>query len=110
MFVYLIIFTIFVKVFHLQQHPTSEQAFEYAEQVKIYENQKNDWKIYMQNHKILVNQMNSELELYIREVAGLNLIPEQYRQNVWSRAWCDGHSSGYYEVYIKLCDLVNIFV
>ena len=46
---------------------------------------------------------------FIKKESGLNDIPEQYQNKVFSKAWSDGHSSGYYEVYQQLCELVEIF-
>ncbi len=60
-----------------------------------------------QEHK---NNLESILIDYIKEVSGLNkIVPEQYRDKVWSKAYSDGHSSGYYDVYINLNELVAIF-
>ena len=50
------------------------------------------------------------MDEYIREESGLNsIVPEQYRSKVYSLAYEDGHAYGYYEVYIKLENLVDIF-
>ena len=55
------------------------------------------------------NAINAILEEFIKEEAGLNNIPITYRERTWSKAWADGHSNGYYEVYSKLRSLVEIF-
>ncbi|MCR4334321.1 MAG: hypothetical protein NUV47_01145 [Patescibacteria group bacterium] len=47
---------------------------------------------------------------YIKEEAGLNdTVPEKYRDKIYQKAYSDGHSNGYYEIYINLCELVDIF-
>jgi hypothetical protein len=57
--------------------------------------------------------INSEIEEvfleYMKERAGLNTVPEQYRDKVYSFAYQLGHSSGYGEVSNYLMDLVDIF-
>lgn len=55
------------------------------------------------------NKIECEIEEYLWEITGLNEISEQYSDKVWSRAWNEGHSYGYYEVYLKLLSLVEIF-
>lgn len=49
------------------------------------------------------------LESFLWEESRLNAIPEQYRAKVWNKAYQDGHSSGYGEVFNQLLDLVEIF-
>lgn len=67
-----------------------------------YENEVNEVKLHN-------NNINRVLEEHLRDASGLNSIPEQYRNKVWSKAWEIGHSSGYGEVYCSLCDLIEIF-
>lgn len=55
------------------------------------------------------HEVDKLIEKYIKSVSGLNDIPEQYRKKVWEKAWSDGHSYGYYEIYQKVVDLVDIF-
>ena len=55
------------------------------------------------------SKLDSELQKYIIDMSGLDTVPEQYRDKVWAHAWERSHSSGYYEVYDTLCDLINIF-
>ena len=58
-------------------------------------------------------QRKSEVEAsvveFIKDEAGFNSIPEQYRAKIWTLAWSEGHSAGYHEVYDWLCRLVEIF-
>ncbi len=53
--------------------------------------------------------VQSEMKCIICDESGLNDIPEQYRDKVYSKAWQDGHSGGYIEVYNELLDLVALF-
>ena len=54
-------------------------------------------------------EVNVLIEGFIKKESGLFDIPEQYQNKVYYRAYSDGHSAGYYEVYQKLCELVEIF-
>lgn len=69
---------------------------------ETYEKEKNHYQF--EEHKI-----NTLIVDYIKEKAGLDTIPLQYRDKVYSKAYDDGHSDGYYEVYLKLCSLIEIF-
>ena len=46
---------------------------------------------------------------YMKELSGLNDIPEQYRNKVYCYAWSEYHSNGLSEIYNHLLDLVDIF-
>lgn len=50
------------------------------------------------------------LEEYIKQVAMIDKVPEQYQDKVWQHAYETGHSGGYYQVYLNLCNLINIFL
>lgn len=88
---------------------TSEQALAYSSALKQYEE---DNEIYKLNQKIRYEQcniINEALVEFIKQEACLNTVPKEYRDKVYARAYEDGHDSGMYEVYIKLCNLVDIF-
>lgn len=53
--------------------------------------------------------INNTIESYIKEISGFNRLSETTKKKVWYKAWEDGHSSGYYQVYYELCDLVDLF-
>ena len=46
---------------------------------------------------------------FIKQEAGLYAIPKVAQDKVWYKAWEDGHSSGYTEVYGHLESLVSLF-
>lgn len=56
-----------------------------------------------------VNEINDVIIEFIKEESGLNTIPEQYRDKVYGKAYQDSHGSGFYETYLQLCSLVEIF-
>lgn len=93
----------------LVSNPTSQEAKEYAIALEKYENDLVEYNkltsLYGRENKRL-----SELIVeFICEESGLNNIPEKSRGKVWSKAYQDGHSSGYYSVYQELCELVELF-
>lgn len=55
------------------------------------------------------DKLDNELEIFVKQSAGLDTIPEQYRAKVWSYAWERSHHAGYGEVYGTLSNLVDIF-
>ena len=57
----------------------------------------------------LVNCHTSILREYVFLAANLKSVPEQYRDNVWTMAWQEGHAEGWVEVYNKAIRLVDIF-
>jgi hypothetical protein len=89
--------------------PTVEELKSYSEARIVYEKELEN---YMQDNDLYNQESNrvwSLLEEKIKEDSGLNDIPKQYRDKVYSYAYQQGHSSGYGEVYNYLIDLVNIF-
>lgn len=81
----------------------------YADLLEKYENDLEKYQtVYadVNAHNIMVDIL---IEKYIKSVSGLNDIPEQYQNKLWRLAYERGHSSGYYEVYQQLVDLVDIF-
>lgn len=93
----------------ISNNPTSDEVFAYAHKLKeyedlivIYDEQKN-------NRLEKIDEINDIVEEFIKEAAYLKSVPEKYRDNVYSKAYSDGHSGGFYEVYQKLCNLCEIF-
>jgi hypothetical protein len=92
----------------LKEH-NKQDVLDYASKLETYEDEMLKW------HKEYVNIeenndfVKSVLVSYIKHQAGLETIPEQYRDKVYNKAYEDGHSDGYYEVYLKICSLIDIF-
>ena len=89
--------------------PSPTDHRDYAVALEKYEQEMAEWKIKRDEFNNFSSKINSELVEYIKEVAGLNTIPEKYRDKVWNKAYEDGHANGYTEVYNQLIDLVDIF-
>jgi hypothetical protein len=87
----------------------SETVLKYSEKLKKWES---DMCVYQNNfneYKDLRSIVDNVIVKLISFASGLNKIPEQYQEKVYAIAYSDGHSYGYYEVYLKLCKLVEIF-
>lgn len=89
---------------------TSTEVKEYASLLEQYEK---DIIAHKETRKIeneQIKQLNTVLEDYIKDEAGLyDHVPKDKQDKVWSLAWQQGHSSGYSEIYNHLLDLVNLF-
>ncbi len=86
------------------------------EDMTLFLSEKEKYKIDLEEYKIKNTFYGDEsmrlyplLEEKIKDDSGLNSIPEQYRDKVYSYAYEQGRGSGYGEVYHYLCNLVEIF-
>lgn len=92
--------------------PTKHGAAEvlkYADQLKEWEDSKEIYDNKIKIRKERESNIISIVESFIKDESGLDKIPKQYQDKVYYRAYSDGHSNGYYEVYLKLVELVEIF-
>jgi len=94
----------------LSNKHTSIEASQYVIDLQIYEK---GMETHNEKMKLFIereNEIESIIKEFICDVSGLySIVPKEYRDKVYSKAWEDGHSSGYYEVYLKLNSLVDIF-
>lgn len=81
----------------------------YQDKFKEYEEKTKTYKTDLESYNTKVREINKVIEEYIKEEAGLNDIPEKSRAKVFAKAWQDRHGSGYYEVYLELEELVDLF-
>jgi hypothetical protein len=86
------------------------------EQIELYSKNSKEYPLLMEEYQILNRknqyynfEITSLIEEFIKSESGLKKIPKEYQDKVWSNAYNDGHSDGYYEVYLKLISLVEIF-
>lgn len=97
------------KPFLKSTKPTEAEIGTYTAELSMYND---DLEKYNENEKLYRKENSNRtaaIEDFIKEESGLNTIPEQYRNKVYSYAYDDAHSNGYYEVYLKLEKLVDIF-
>ena len=88
---------------------TSHEALIYSQELLEYEKSILTYDKLKAHYKESQFQVEDIIRKYIWNVSGLNAIEERFREKLWSKAWERGHSAGYYEVYIVLCDLLEIF-
>lgn len=88
----------------------SEDIRKHADAFEVYEKEFAEFEEKRINYYDHRGEIENQIKELIKDRAGLDSIPEQYRAKVWAKAWEDGHSSGFHDVYLELCDLVDIFV
>lgn len=93
----------------LKNGHSSEDTVKYAESLKEYETLMEEYRSGMEEYRIAKNNVEKVIEEYIKDMAVITTVPPQYRDKVYQKAWADGHSSGFYEVYNCLNDLIEIF-
>ena len=93
----------------LPPNHSTEQVLEYARKLEEYSTKNEEYKELLTKVSTHNQAVEKLAEDYIIEESGLNNIPSQYRSKVLHYAYDQSHSSGYYEVYQTLCNLVDIF-
>lgn len=94
----------------LASNHSAVDAKQYTKDLAKYEIENAAYKAELSKIQEHNSDMDSELEIFIKEASGLNkYVPEDKRAKVWSKAWSDGHSNGYSEVYGHLHELVELF-
>lgn len=93
----------------LKSNLNSTEAKQYATNLEKYENEITDFNERLAVWKADQTEINNVIERFIKDEVGFNIVPVKYQDKVWSKAWEMGHSSGYYEVYLKLNSLIEIF-
>ena len=89
---------------------TPAEHREYADSLEKYNELMITYSLDKDEYQEKEREINIELEKFIKELSGMNRqVPEKYHAKLWSKAWEDGHSGGYTEVYQELCELVDIF-
>lgn len=91
----------------LKNNHSSYDVLTYAKELELYEKANEVYKINKQKYDEIKGKIENHLIERMKDAAGLNTIPEQYRDKVYSYAWSEGHSSGFYEVYLKLNNIIS---
>lgn len=92
----------------LRPNHTSEEIEVYARLFCEYETAKHSYDTLETLRRKHNDDVEHLIKIYLCDASGLNDIPQQYQDAVWSKAWEDGHSDGYYSVYTQLCELVEL--
>lgn len=93
----------------LALNPTSQQAKEFSIALENYENSIVEYNKLVSLYREEDKRLSDLIIEFISEESRLNTIPEKSRSKVFSKAYQDGHSSGYYSVYQELVELVELF-
>jgi hypothetical protein len=90
-------------------HPESFLA--YAEALERYQANLETWETYKAEAEAHNTLIYSICEGLVREDSGLDTlkVSDKQKEKIWRKAWEQGHSNGYYEVYQELVDLVELF-
>ena len=89
---------------------TSAEALEWSKKLEVYEKEMIQYRLKKDYYNTTVHRHEIELvEFFKDECNFYDLVPEKSRNKVWDKAWSDGHSCGYYEVYQHLFELVDLF-
>jgi hypothetical protein len=93
----------------LKNNANSKEVLEYAELLKNWETDRNIYKLEVEAYYLNKNFIDSKIKEFIMEEAGIKIVPQQYRDKLYRKAYEDGHSNGFYEVYNCLLSLIEIF-
>ena len=93
----------------LTNYATSSEVFEYGKRLAEWEVETEAYKVAHNNWMENKRKIDSIIESFIMESASISVVPKQYREKLYSKAWSDGHSNGFYEVYMILKSLIEIF-
>lgn len=93
----------------LKKDANSKEVLEYAELLKNWELDSVIYKEQLETYKHNQNKIDSIIIEYIKEEAGISIVPQQYRDKLYAKAYEDGHSNGFYEIYNCLHSLIEIF-
>ena len=93
----------------INHHPTSAELLALAELQADYERKLVEYEEHKKQAGLHNMKVETLMNALVASVAGLDLVPEQYRSKVYSKAWSTGSSSGHYAVYQELVELVEIF-
>lgn len=93
----------------LGHNHTVEDVKNYAVLLEKYDADMEKYKVENGKRQEETTEINSVIVEFIKEASGLKTIPEQYQEKTYSFALETAHSRGYYDVYLFLCDMVEIF-
>ena len=93
----------------LKTNANSTEVLEYAEKLKTYETDLEKYNILKKEYDECERNYREALEDFLKNNSDLSNVPKQYRDKVYSYAYEQGHSDGYYSVFNKLNELCEIF-
>lgn len=91
-----------------RDHNTNDAKI-HVKNMEKYDTDMASYKSAKESYESTKSHIEHTIEDFIKDAAGLSKIPAQSQSKVWQKAYDDGHASGYYEVYSKLSELVDLF-
>ena len=89
---------------------STEDVLEYAKFLESYDKEYEQYKFNKSFYDEEMSQLDSLKEEFIKDYVGFyENVPKDKQAKVWSKAWEDGHSSGWNDVYYQLDELVELF-
>lgn len=89
---------------------TPQEYRDYASSLELYANEKEEYGKLIKEYRERRMDLETIVQKFIWKNTGLDtVVPEKYRDKVWSLAYDLGHSYGYSEIQNHLIDLVDIF-
>lgn len=83
---------------------------DYASALEVYANEQEEYDRLNREYRERRMDLETIVQKFIWKNTGLDtVVPEKYRDKVWSLAYNLGHSYGYSEIQNHLIDLVDIF-
>jgi len=94
----------------LNSKHSTEEVLEYAKKLENYDKEFEQWKFNKSLYDEQDTKLSSLKEEFIKDYVGFyEYVPKDKQDKVWNKAWGDGHSNGWYEVYLHLDELVELF-
>jgi len=95
---------------YLNNSHTALEASEYAHNLANHEDSIIDYNNKKSEYDKVLGERIVIVEEFIKLESGFYIVvPEKYQSKLYSFAYSEGHSSGYYDIYNKLSELVEIF-
>ncbi len=88
---------------------TSGEAKNYAESLEDYEKLKGEYDYMLGQYQLKEGEVNDMIKAFLWEITGLNQVQGVNKNKVWHKAYEDGHSAGWYEIWLQLNELMDIF-
>jgi hypothetical protein len=92
----------------LEAH-TSQGAAEYSKRLKVYEKEYKAFEKLKNEWDGIDGESEQTMKAYVQDVSGFNDLPQKSKHKVWQKAYDDGHSGGWSQIYSELCELIDLF-
>lgn len=95
---------------YLSHNHNIDDVEQYKNELKVYLAEKYLYETTLSKYLAEVQEINEIIEEYIKQSSGFyEIVPAQYQQRVYEKAYAEGPPNGYHEVYVCLINLIEIF-